>query len=88
MPTTSIRASASRGIPKGDQKWAIRGGFGRFTQQHPIFTIVKGGVGGRNGQVTVVLSPTDPLFPTFPNVAAGVSAGRGAAGAQHPGDLA
>jgi outer membrane receptor protein involved in Fe transport len=53
--------------PKGDQKWAIRGGFGRFTQQHPIFTIVKGGVGGRNGQVTVVLSPTDPLFPTFPN---------------------
>jgi hypothetical protein len=53
--------------PRGDQKWAIRGGFGRFTQQHPIFTIVKGGVGGRNGQVTVVLSPTDPLFPTFPN---------------------
>jgi outer membrane receptor protein involved in Fe transport len=54
--------------PKGDQKWALRGGFGRFTQQHPIFTIVKGGVGGRNGQVTVVLAPTDPLFPTFPNV--------------------
>jgi outer membrane receptor protein involved in Fe transport len=53
--------------PRGDQKWAVRGGFGRFTQQHPIFTIVKGGVGGRNGQVTVVLSPTDPLFPTFPN---------------------
>jgi outer membrane receptor protein involved in Fe transport len=53
--------------PKGDQKWAIRGGFGHFTQQHPIFTIVKGGVGGRNGQVTIVLSPTDPLFPTFPN---------------------
>jgi outer membrane receptor protein involved in Fe transport len=53
--------------PMGDQKWAVRGGFGRFTQQHPIFTIVKGGVGGRNGQVTVVLSPTDPLFPTFPN---------------------
>jgi carboxypeptidase family protein/TonB-dependent receptor-like protein len=54
--------------PKGDQKWALRGGVGRFTQQHPIFTIVKGGVGGRNGQVTVVLSPTDPLFPVFPNV--------------------
>jgi len=53
--------------PKGDQKWAVRGGVGRFTQQHPIFTIVKGGVGGRNGQVTVVLSPTDPLFPTFPD---------------------
>jgi outer membrane receptor protein involved in Fe transport len=53
--------------PKGDQRWAVRGGVGRFTQQHPIFTIVKGGVGGRNGQVTVVLSPSDPLFPTFPN---------------------
>ena len=53
--------------PKGDQKWAVRGGFGRFTQQHPIFTIVKGGVGGRNGQVTVLLTPNDPLFPTFPN---------------------
>src|SRR5687768_10456434 len=53
--------------PKGDQKWAIRGGFGRFTQQHPIFTIVKGGVGGRNGQVNIVLAPTDPLFPTFPD---------------------
>ncbi|HXG89661.1 MAG TPA: carboxypeptidase regulatory-like domain-containing protein [Vicinamibacterales bacterium] len=53
--------------PKGDQKWAVRGGFGRFTQQHPIFTIVKGGVGGRNGQVTVSLTPSDPLFPTFPN---------------------
>ena len=54
--------------PKGDQKWAVRGGFGRFTQQHPIFTIVKGGVGGRNGLVTLSLSNTDPLFPTFPNV--------------------
>ena len=53
--------------PKGDQKWSIRGGVGRFTQQHPIFTIVKGGVGGRNGQVTVSLTPADPLFPTFPN---------------------
>ena len=53
--------------PKSDQKWSVRGGFGRFTQQHPIFTIVKGGVGGRNGQVTVSLVPGDPLFPTFPN---------------------
>lgn len=53
--------------PRGDQKWAVRGGFGRFTQQHPIFTIVKGGVGGRNGQVTLSLVPSDPLFPTFPN---------------------
>lgn len=53
--------------PTGDQRWSIRGGFGRFTQQHPIFTIVKGGVGGRNGQVTVLLTPTDPLFPAFPN---------------------
>ena len=61
--------------PKGDQKWAIRGGVGRFTQQHPIFTIVKGGVGGRNGQVTVTLTPTSPLFPTFPNVLPGFPPG-------------
>lgn len=53
--------------PTGEQKWSIRGGFGRFTQQHPIFTIVKGGVSGRNGQVVLSLTPSDPLFPTFPN---------------------
>ncbi len=56
--------------PTGEQKWSIRGGFGRFTQQHPIFTIVKGGVGGRNGQVTLSLAPDNPLFPTFPNTLA------------------
>src|SRR5688572_7052718 len=61
--------------PKGDQKWVIRGGFGRFTQQHPIFTIVKGGVGGRNGLVTLSLNSTDPLFPTFPNVLQGFPPG-------------
>ena len=61
--------------PKGDQKWAVRGGVGRFSQQHPIFTIVKGGVGGRNGLVTLSLSPTDPLFPTFPNVLPGFPPG-------------
>lgn len=53
--------------PTGEQKWSVRGGFGRFTQQHPIFTIVKGGVSGRNGQVVLSLTPADPLFPTFPN---------------------
>ena len=61
--------------PKGDQKWAVRGGVGRFTQQHPIFTIVKGGVGGRNGLVTLSLSSSDPLFPTFPNVLPGFPPG-------------
>ena len=60
---------------KGDQKWAVRGGVGRFTQQHPIFTIVKGGVGGRNGLVTLTLNPGDPLFPTFPNTLPGFPAG-------------
>jgi hypothetical protein len=60
---------------KGDQKWALRGGFGRFTQQHPIFTIVKGGVGGRNGQVTITLTPADALFPTFPNALPAFPAG-------------
>jgi hypothetical protein len=53
--------------PKGDQKWAVRGGFGGFTQQHPIFTIVKGGVGGRFGQVQLTLPAGDPNFPVFPN---------------------
>lgn len=61
--------------PRGDQKWAIRGGFGRFTQQHAIFTIVKGGVGGRNGLVTLSLNATDPLFPVFPNVLPGFPPG-------------
>ena len=30
--------------PLGDQKWSVHGGVGRFTQQNPIFTIVKGAV--------------------------------------------
>ena len=74
--------------PKGDQKWAVRGGVGRFTQQYAIFTIVKGGVGGRNGQVTVTLAPSRSAVPDVPQCAAGVPAGSGAAGARHPGDLA
>jgi outer membrane receptor protein involved in Fe transport len=61
--------------PKGDQKWAVRGGVGHFTQQHAIFTIVKGGVGGRNGLVTLSLNSTDPLFPTFPNTLPGFPPG-------------
>ncbi len=61
--------------PRGDQKWAVRGGFGGFTQQHAIFTIVKGGVGGRNGLVTLSLNSTDPLFPTFPNTLPGFPPG-------------
>ena len=28
---------------------------------------MKGGVGGRNGLVTLNLTPADPLFPTYPN---------------------
>ena len=61
--------------PRGDQKWAVRGGFGRFTQQHPIFTIVKGGVHGPNGLVTLSLAANDPLFPVFPNVLPGFPPG-------------
>jgi hypothetical protein len=60
---------------RGDQKWVVRGGFGGFTQQHAIFTIVKGGVGGRNGLVTLSLNAGDPLFPTFPNVLPGFPPG-------------
>jgi outer membrane receptor protein involved in Fe transport len=54
--------------PRGDQKWAVRGGFGRYTQQHPIFTILKGSVQGRNGIVQLALPATDPNFPVFPNI--------------------
>jgi outer membrane receptor protein involved in Fe transport len=53
--------------PLGDQKWSVHGGVGRFTQQNPIFTIVKGAVLGRNGIVTLALPPSDPAFPKFPN---------------------
>ena len=53
--------------PRGDQRWSVHGGFGRFTQQNPIFTIVKGAVLGRNGEVTLALPPSDPAFPVFPN---------------------
>ena len=53
--------------PRGDQKWSVHGGVGRFTQQNPIFTIVKGAVLGRNGIVTLALPPSDPAFPVFPN---------------------
>ncbi len=67
MPTTSIRASGSRGIPGAIRSGPSAAASGHFTQQHAIFTIVKGGVGGRNGLVTLSLNSTDPLFPTFPN---------------------
>ena len=53
--------------PRGDQRWAVHGGLGRFTQQNPIFTIVKGAVLGRNGIVTLALPPSDPAFPKYPN---------------------
>jgi len=53
--------------PSGDARWSVRGGAGRFTQQNPIFTIVKGAVLGRNGEVTLALPPSDPAFPVFPN---------------------
>jgi outer membrane receptor protein involved in Fe transport len=52
--------------PTGQQTWAVRGGFGRFTQQHPIFTILKGAVQGRYGIVQLSLPANDPNFPTFP----------------------
>ncbi|PYR37556.1 MAG: hypothetical protein DMF93_17775, partial [Acidobacteria bacterium] len=51
--------------PRGDQKWSVHGGAGRFTQQNPIFTIVKGAVLGRHGIVTLALPPSDPAFPVF-----------------------
>ncbi len=61
--------------PLGDQRWSVHGGVGRFTQQNPIFTIVKGAVLGRNGEVTLALPPSDPAFPVFPNVLPAFPAG-------------
>ena len=61
--------------PRGDGRWSVRGGAGRFTQQNPIFTIVKGAVLGRNGIVTLALPPTDPAFPVFPNTLPGFPPG-------------
>src|SRR5262249_25480801 len=53
--------------PLGNQKWSVRGGFGGFTQQHPIFTILKGAVQGRYGIVQLSLPPGDPNFPKYPD---------------------
>ncbi|PYR24186.1 MAG: hypothetical protein DMF98_16265 [Acidobacteria bacterium] len=61
--------------PRGDQRWSVHGGAGRFTQQNPIFTIVKGAVLGRNGIVTLALPPSDPAFPVFPNTLPGFPPG-------------
>jgi outer membrane receptor protein involved in Fe transport len=54
--------------PTGEQKWSVRGGVGRFTQQHPIFTVVTGAILGRHGIATLGLPAGDPNFPVFPNV--------------------
>ena len=51
----------------------------------PIFTIVKGGVGGGTGHSQFDASRS--LFPTFPNTLPAFPPGA-AAGAQHPGDFA
>ena len=61
---------------------------GRFTQQHPIFTIVKGGVlrPQRPGDAVAGARPT--RVPDLSQRAARLPAGRDAAGPQHPGDLA
>ena len=61
--------------PLGNQRWSVHGGFGRFTQQNPIFTIVKGAVLGRNGIVTLALPPSDPAFPVYPNALPGFPPG-------------
>ncbi len=53
--------------PKGDQKWSVRGGFGRFTQQYAIFTIVKGGVGRPQRPGDAVARADGSALPVFPN---------------------
>jgi len=61
--------------PMGDQKWSVRGGLGAFTQQNPIFTILKGAVQGRYGIVQLSLPAGDPNFPVFPNALPGFPPG-------------
>ncbi len=61
--------------PTGDQTWAVRGGFGRFSQQHPIFTVLKGAVQGRYGIVQLSLPAGDPNFPVFPKALPGFPPG-------------
>jgi hypothetical protein len=50
-----------------DQRWVVRGGVGRFTQQQLPFTFIRGGLNGPTGIVALSLSPSDPNFPVFPN---------------------
>jgi hypothetical protein len=52
----------------GDHRWVFRGGVGRFTQQQLMFTIVRGGLFGPDGVVSLSLPPSDPNFPKFPNI--------------------
>src|SRR3989442_9281142 len=61
--------------PMGDQKWSVRGGLGAFTQQNPIFTILKGAVQRRYGIVQLSLPAGDPNFPVFPNALPGFPPG-------------
>jgi outer membrane receptor protein involved in Fe transport len=59
----------------GNQKWVVRAGAGRFTQQQLTYTFIRGGLFGPQGVVSLSLSPTSPGFPVFPNVLPAFPAG-------------
>ena len=74
--------------PLGDQNWSVHGGAGRFTQQNPIFTIVKGAVLRPQRHRDARAAAERPGVPEVPEHTARLPAGRGTSGAQHPGDCA
>ena len=53
--------------PKSDSKTVIRGGFGIFYATIESSLVNRESNNGPNGIVTISLTPSDPLFPTFPN---------------------
>ena len=44
----------------------VRGGVGVYSQQHQLFPIGRVELQGPNGAPTIALTPSSPLFPTFP----------------------
>ncbi|MDW7761958.1 MAG: carboxypeptidase regulatory-like domain-containing protein [Acidobacteriota bacterium] len=51
----------------GNGKSVLRAGFGTFSQQHLSYHFTRGAFFGPEGLVYLTLSPTDQLFPTYPN---------------------
>ncbi|MBE3143663.1 MAG: TonB-dependent receptor, partial [Planctomycetes bacterium] len=59
----------------GNGKSVFRAGFGLFSQQNLSFHYTKGAFLGRDGQVSLTLSPAMAEFPTYPNGLSGFPEG-------------